>query len=131
MSDMTPASDRDIERVSASWLASQAADEAPDDWVEQWQTKRCVDGDYMAMWRFVLRLCVDVSDDDSETIEMIGVDPLNGMIITWPDTALTLIEAEVVTNSTLLEALSIVLTDSPIVRDRIDAILARHGKERL
>lgn len=90
-----------------------------------------MNGDYEAMWRFVLKLCEDVAHDDSELIAMIGVDPLNGMIITWPDEALALIEAEVATNSTLREALSIVLTDSPTVRDRIDAILGGHGPQGL
>lgn len=125
MSDAEPVSERDIEQVSASWLASQAADNPPEDWVESWQGERRMGGDYTAMWRFVLKLCEDVADDDSDMIGMIGVDPLNSMIITWPDKALTLIEAEVATNPTLHEALAIVLTTEQPVRDRIDRILER------
>jgi hypothetical protein len=125
-SDAEPVSESDIQRVSAAWLAFQSADDSPEDWVEDWQDKRRSQGDYMAMWRFVLRLCEDVRGDDSETIEMIGVDPLWSMIYRWPNETLTLIEAEVPRNPTLLKALQIILTDESSVRERIDAILARH-----
>ena len=124
MRDLEPASEQDIERVSPAWLASRAADEALADWVENWQDTRCFRGDYMSMWRFVLKLCEDVVPDDSETIGMIGVDPLWSMIYRWADETLTLLEAETGKNPTLLEALSVVITDDPAVRDRIDAILA-------
>jgi hypothetical protein len=118
-------SESDIQRVSAAWLASQSADDSPDHWVIDWQEYRRGQGDYMTMWRFVLRLCEDVGGGDSETIEMIGVDPLWFMIHTWPDETLTLIEAEVPKNPTLLKALPIILTDEPSVRERLDAIISR------
>jgi hypothetical protein len=125
MSDMEPVSNSDIRQVSAAWLAARSADEPVDDWVIDWQDRRGIRGDYMAMWRFVLKLCEDVRGDDSETIGMIGVDPLWSMIYRWPDETLALIETEAPKNPTLLKALSIVLTDEQSVRDRIDAILAR------
>ena len=102
MGDLDPFSEQDIEQVSAAWLASQATEEPPDGWVERWQTRRCVDGDYMVMWRFVLKLCQEVAADDSDTIGMIAADPLWCVIDNWPDRALTSIEAEVETNPRLL-----------------------------
>ena len=125
---MEPVSERDIEQVSAAWLATQAAGGFSDDWVERWQTRQCMDDNYMAMWRFVLKLCEGVADD-SEIIGMIGAGPLWSMVNRWPDTAVGLIEAEVPTNPTLLKALSIILTDEPSARNRIDAILVRHRQE--
>jgi hypothetical protein len=125
MSDMELVSDSDIRQVSAAWLAARSADDPVDDWVEDWQDRRGIRGDYMAMWRFVLRLCDDVQDGDSDTIGMIGVDPLWSMVNRWPDETFSLLEGEVAKNPTLLEALSSVITDDPAVRDRLDAILAR------
>ncbi len=127
MSDMDPASEYDIEQVSGAWLASRAVGSATDDWVENWQVRREMSGDYTAIWRFVVKLCENVASNDSETIGLIGAGPLWDMIYTWPDKALSLIEAEVATNRTLVEALSIIVTDESLVRERIDAILARHG----
>ncbi|HEV3322343.1 MAG TPA: hypothetical protein VG147_09160 [Solirubrobacteraceae bacterium] len=125
MSDMEPVSDSDIQQVSAAWLAARSADESVDDWVEDWQDERRIQGDYMAMWRFVLRLCDDVQDNDSDTIGMIGVDPLWSMVNRWPDVTFTLLEGDAAKNLILLKALSSVITDDPAVRDRLDAILAR------
>lgn len=122
--DAEPVSESDIQRVSAAWLASQSADE-PDHCVIDWQDERRSQDDYMTMWRFVLRLCEDVRGDDSETIGMIGADPLWSMIYRWPDEILTLLEAEVSKNPTLRKALPIILTDEPSVRERLDAIIAR------
>jgi hypothetical protein len=130
MSDLEPASESEIEQVSASWLASQEAGDAPDGWVENWQDERYMSGDCIDIWRFVLKLCEDVAADDGEMIGMIGAGPLWAMFYRWPDRALALIEAEATTNQTLLKALSIVLTDSPAVRDRINAILGRDGEDR-
>jgi hypothetical protein len=130
MGDLEPVSDRDIDRVSAAWLASQAGDEHSKDLVESWQDTRFIGDDYEAMWRFVLKLCEDVEPDDTETIGAIGVDPLWGMVNRWPDTTLRLAEAEAATNPTLVQALAIVLTSEQSVRNRMDAILARHGIER-
>jgi hypothetical protein len=123
--DKEPVSESDIQRVSAAWLASRSADESLDEWVIEWQDERLWQGDYVAMWRFVLRLCEGVRDDDSEIIGMIAADPLWSMIYRWPDETLTLIEAEVPKNLTLLKALPIILTDEPSVRERLDAIIAR------
>lgn len=121
---------RHVEQVSAAWLATQAADDPPEAWVHHWETKLAMRGDYMAMWRFVLKLCEDVAGDDSEAIVMIGVDPLTTMMIQWEETTLTLIEAEVVRNPTLLKAVAVLLASSDAVWDRLDAILARHGETR-
>jgi hypothetical protein len=121
---------RHVEQVSASWLASQAAGDSPEGWVESWQSRWYRPDDYMAMWRFVLKLCEDVASDDSKAISMIGVDPLNSMMIRWEDETLMLIEAEVASNPTLLKATSILLTTSDAVEDRLDAILARYGETR-
>jgi len=80
------------------------------------------------MWRFVLKLCEDVANDDSDMIGMIGAGPLHDVIDTWPDAALTSIEAEVDATPTLLRALSIVIAPTALAQQRIDAILARHGQ---
>ena len=125
-----PPSDSDIERASATWLACQAVGDAPDDWVEHLEEDWRRDGDYAAMWRFVLKLCQDVADDDSETIGMIGAGPLHDTIHTWPDKALKSIEAAVNGNPKLLQALAIILPHTQSIGERIDAILARHGQER-
>jgi hypothetical protein len=130
MSHMEPVSESDIQRVSAAWLASQSAGDSPDGWVIDWQEERRGEGDYMAMWRFVLKLCKSVAGDDSETIGMIGADPLWFMIYTWPDETAGLIEAEVPKNPTLLRVLAGTWTQGFPIRERLDAILARHGQTR-
>jgi hypothetical protein len=67
-SDLESPNEREIERVSASWLASQEAGDPPDSWVESWQDDRCMADEYMAMWRFVLKRCENVTADNDETI---------------------------------------------------------------
>ena len=131
MNDKQPTSDADIEQASAAWLARRAAGDAPPEWVQDLQLDWVRFGDYEATWRFVLRLCKGVADDDRDTIGMIGADPLHDLIVTWPDAVLTSIEAEVVTNPTLLQALTTIVTQTQHIRGRIDTILARHGQERL
>jgi hypothetical protein len=129
MSNRQSPDESEIAQASGSWLASQRAGEAPDDWVESWQDERRIADDYMAMWRFVLKLCDDVDREDDETIGMIGAGPLWGMCDRWPERTLTLIEAEGV-NPTLVKALAIVVTSDPAVYDRIDGILGRDNREQ-
>jgi hypothetical protein len=61
---------------------------------------------------------------------MIGAGPLWGMFYRWPDRTVGLIEAGATMNPTLRKALSVVLTDSPVVRERIDAMLGRDVGEK-
>jgi hypothetical protein len=131
MSDPARPSDLDIERASAAWLAYQATQEEQYDWVVERQDDWLIHGDYDSMWRFLLKLCMDVANDDDDTIGMIGAGPLENMIVTWPDTALRLVTAEVGRNPTMLQALAGVWTQGLPIRGRLDAILARHGQERL
>ncbi len=76
------------------------------------------------MSRFVLQLCRDVSPNDHDNIGMIGVAPLEDLIQTWENEALTLVEAEAENNPVLLEALRSVWTRTPTSRERIRALLA-------
>jgi hypothetical protein len=131
MNDRKPTSDADIEQASAVWLARRAAGDAPPEWVQDLQLDWVRLGDYEATWRFVLRLCKGAADDDRDTVEMIGADPLHDLIVNWPDAALTSIEAEVDANPTLLQALATIMTETQPIRRRIDAILARHDQEQL
>ncbi len=128
MSNSGPHSDWDLEQVSAAWLAAVSTDMPPDDWVERWQDERRMDGDYAAMWRFVLSLCKKVATEDDETIGMIGAGPLHDSIDTWPDRTLRAIEADAGVNRTLLDALSTVVAPDIAIRERIKAILARYGE---
>jgi hypothetical protein len=123
-----PPSDELIAQLSRAWLTAQIGDEAPPEWVEDQEVDWVRFGNYAAMWRFVLRLCQDVSDDDDDTIGMIGAGPFWSAIHEWPDAALTAIEAETDPHPTLLRALSGVIAPTEIVERRIDAILARHGQ---
>lgn len=125
---LKPPSDELIAQLSRAWLTAQTADEAPSDWVESQQDDWVRFGNYAAMWRFVLRLCQDVSDDDDDTIGMIGAGPFWSVIHEWPDAALTAIEAETDLHPTLLRALSGVVAPTDLAQQRIDAILARHGR---
>jgi hypothetical protein len=131
MSDFEQPSDSDIVRASAAWFAYQATEDEQYDWVIDLQNDWRENGNYEAMWRFLLRLCMDVANDDEDMIGMIGAAPLEEMIVTWPDTALRLVEAEVQKNSTMLRALAGAWTQGLPIRGRLDAILARHVKERL
>jgi hypothetical protein len=79
--DTEPVNESDIQRTSYAWLAPRPI-APPPDWVVRWQEKRHGQGDYKIMWRFVLRLCEDVQDDDSEMFRMIGLDSLWLMVTT-------------------------------------------------
>jgi len=125
---LKPPSDERIAQLSRAWLTAQTRDDAPPEWVVEQEDDWVRFGNYAAMWRFVLRLCQDVSDDDDNTIGMIGAGPFWSVIHEWPDAALTAIEAEAEPHPTLIRALSIVTTSTEIVEQRIDAILARHGR---
>jgi hypothetical protein len=124
---LNPPSDELIAQLSRAWLTAQIGDEAPPEWVGEQEDDWLRFGNYAAMWRLVLRLCQDVSDDDDNTIGMIGAGPFWSVIHEWPDAALTTIEAETDPHPTLLRALSIVTVPTEILEQRIDAILARHG----
>ncbi len=125
MSDVDQPTDSDIARASTTWFAYQATEDEQYDWVIDLQNKWRENGDYEAMWRFLLKLCMDVANDDYDMIGMIGAAPLEDMIVTWPDTALRLVEAEVEKNPTMLRALAGTWTQGLPIRGRIDAILAR------
>jgi hypothetical protein len=131
MSNVEQPSDSDIARASTAWLAYQATEDEQYDWVIEQQDDWLLRGDYDSMWRFILKLCEDVASDDDDIIGMIGAGPLENMIVTWPDTALRLVAAEVGRNPTMLQALAGVWTQGLPIRERLDAILARHGQERL
>ncbi|HWY89934.1 MAG TPA: hypothetical protein VNY31_04620 [Solirubrobacteraceae bacterium] len=131
MSDVEQPSDSDIARASTAWFAYQATEDEQYDWVIDLQNDWRENGNYEAMWRFLLKLCMDVANDDDDMIGMIGAAPLEDMIVTWPDTALRLVEAEVEKNPTMLRALAGTWTQGLPIRGRLDAILARHGQERL
>jgi hypothetical protein len=123
-----PPNDERISRLARAWLTATMASEQPPDWVEDetlgWRGR----GDFGSLWRFVLRLCDDVADDDTEAIEQIGVDPLWTLVNYWPDAALAAIEEEADTQPKLLGALSIVIPPSHVAGSRIEAILAQHGQ---
>jgi hypothetical protein len=131
MSAVKKPSDSDIARVSAAWLAYQATEDEQYDWVMDVQSKWQRYDDHDSMWRFLLKLCVDVPNDDDDLIGMIGAGPLEEMIVTWTETALALVETEVETNPTMLRALAGVWTQGLPIRERLDTILARNGVERL
>lgn len=120
-----------------AWLAYQKAwntnqsEAEQHDWVIEQQDDWLLHGDYNSMWRFIVKVCEDVASDDEDMIGMIGAAPLENMIVTWPDTALGLVEVEVGRNPTMLRALAGVWTQGLPIRERLDAILARHGQERL
>jgi hypothetical protein len=123
-------SDDEIARVSKARIVYWATKDPQYDWSfdteEVWREA----GDWSAMWRYVLQLCRDVGPDENESIGMIGTSQLENLIEGCSDMALPLIEVEVESNPTLLQALSFVWTREQPVRERIDAILARHGRER-
>jgi hypothetical protein len=121
-----PPSDELIAQLSHAWLAAQTAGEAPPEWVADQQLDWLRLGNYTAMWRFVLRLCQDVADDDDDAIAQIGADPFWNVIQEWPDTALAEIEAETNPHPMLLRALSSVIAPTELVQQRMDEILARH-----
>lgn len=129
MSDPGPPTDADIERAAAAWLSCRARGEETPTWVEELTLSCLTQGHSAAMWRFVLRLYAGVAPDDTETIEMIGIDPLWSMIREWPDATLASIEAEVDTNPTLARSLSVGITAQEPARQRLAAILARYGGE--
>ena len=113
----------DGDRAAVGWLECQRTGIDPYDWVEEQTLDWMRNGNSMAMWRFVLKLCETV--DDRETIAQIGAGPLYDMVRVWPDVTLPLVEVEAHNNPALLQALSGVITSKPAVRQRIDAILAR------
>jgi hypothetical protein len=124
VSNVEQPTDSDIARASAAWFAYQATEAEKYDWVRDLQDRWREDGNYEAMWRFVLELCKDVANDDDDMIGMIGAAPLEDMIVSWTDTALRLVEAEVKKNPTMLRALAGTWTQGLPIRERIDAILA-------
>lgn len=130
MSNAEHPDDADIARASAAWLAYQATEDEQYEWAINVQDRWLIEGAYEAMWRFLLLVCADVEDDEDEIIEMIGAGPLENMIVTWPDAALRLVEAEVETNPTMLRALASTWTQGLPIRERIDRILAHHGGDR-
>jgi hypothetical protein len=125
-----PPSDERVAKLSRAWLDSNPADGGPPYWVQGEQLDWVGRGDFESYWRFVLRLSEDVADDDTETIEQIGVDPLWTLVNYWPDAALDSIEGEAGTHSKLLQALAMVIPPTDVAGMRIDAILAAHGKTR-
>jgi hypothetical protein len=131
MSDMDQPNDLDIAQASTAWFAYQATEDEQYDWVINLQNQWRENGNYEAMWRFILKLCKDVANDDDDMIGMIGAAPLEDMIVSWTDTALSMIEVEVEKNPTMLRALAGTWTQGLPIRERLDAILARHGQERL
>lgn len=114
-------------RTAVAWLECQRTGLDFYDWVENQTLEWMHSGDFTAMRDFVLELCETA--DDQQTIERIGVGPLYDMVRIWPDLTLKLVEAEADTNPSLLQALSIVMTSKASVRQRIDAILGRHGQQ--
>lgn len=119
-----------IARASASWLATAASDNAPDEWIEDLQTEWIGTDQFEYFWRFILKLCETVDPDNKEIIDKIGVDPIVTLILEWPDQTLQAIEDAAAQQPTLINALSIVMGGSEEVDVCIDAILARYGKPR-
>jgi hypothetical protein len=115
----------DIAGAAAAWLRCQGAEEDPPEWVEDLTLDWTRFDEYAPMWRFVLKLCADVEDDELQVIRMIGVGPLYDMVRVWPERTLTSIEAQAETNATVVQALWSVITSDDAVRKRIDAILDR------
>lgn len=119
-----------IARASDSWLATAAADKAPDEWVNDIQMEWISTGQWECMWRFILRLCEIVDPENKEIIDKIGVDPMVSLIFEFPDQMLQAIEDVADQQPTVLDALSIVMGDTKELDERIDAVLARCGKPR-
>jgi hypothetical protein len=116
-----------VAELSGAWLDSNPADGGSPYWVQGEHLDWVGRGDFESYWRFVLRLSEDVADDDTETSEQIGVDPLWTLVNYWPDAALESIEVEAGTQYKLLQALAVVIPPSDVTGMRIDAILAAHG----
>jgi hypothetical protein len=121
------ADDPVVARAASVWLERQTHGEAHD-WIEELTQDWMYSGERTAMWQFVLELCATAPSDNSDVIDMIGVGPLYDIISQWPESALSLIDGEVDHNPTLLQALGAVITSTPSVRGRIDAMLVRNGE---
>jgi hypothetical protein len=72
-------------------------------------------------------LSEEVPESDIDTVEQIGVEPLWSLVHEWRDETLTAVEAEASTHPRLLQALAVVIPPDQVARERIQAILARHG----
>jgi hypothetical protein len=80
------------------------------------------------LWRVIQKLCATVDPASASSIGMIGVGPVEDLIRRDGTHAMDLLEAEADRDPIMLTALESVWCNEP-ARSRLDALLARHGRE--
>ncbi len=107
--------DIDTEPDEPGWWAVAAADDA------------LFGGGLALEWRIILGLCAAVDPNDEWVIGMIGVGPIESILMRDGDAAMDLIEPAAEANSVLHQALRAVWCHSEPIRPRIDRYLARRS----
>jgi uncharacterized protein DUF6869 len=128
------ASNEGVQRLSREWVAAKrrqargdSVDAARDDELvdELIEMRRPGEQEaFEAYGAFVRDVCESVAPDEEWVVSSIGAGPLEDLLRTWPDLALTFIEREAEQCETLREA----LTNVWVLEERVDSILAKYGK---
>jgi hypothetical protein len=118
--------------VCKAWVAYQENEDPELVWAREEVFDWFNQGDYETLERFIRGACSQTDADPDGVTGAIGAGPLEILLRTFTGQALPFVEAEAATNPVLLDALTVVWCgqDEVDLRARIDAILARHGRER-
>jgi hypothetical protein len=124
--------DARIAEVCKAWVEYQENEDPDLVWAREEAFDWFNQDDYATLERFIRGACSRTDTGPDGVAGAIGAGPLETLLRTFTERALPFVEAEAVTNPVLLEALTMVWCgqDEVDLRARIDAILARHGRER-
>jgi hypothetical protein len=129
--------DEEIAALCQAWIRYQRRtvgdveprEEDPDRWAVEalngypWPPQRDLE------WRVIRSLCALVDPEDSDTICMIGVGPMEDLLMGHGDDAMDLIEPAADGDEVLLDALAYVWGFSLAVRPRVERYLRAKGRE--